>query len=161
MIALACGAFLGQLFEYRVFVNTGVMNTSAWLWYRTSPVKIVARLVLTTVFLSLSLIPMLFATSMEQMVADDSIFGKALVHSIFYIIIPYFTASFMAFGLLRYAFHRMKLDNEESHRLEFQTREQFLKSVGLELSFTRPNQSGSPSKTGRSEFEDTIEMDTM
>ena len=119
MIALACGAFLGQLFEYRVFVNTGVMNTSAWLWYRTSPVKIVARLVLTTVFLSLSLIPMLFATSMEQMVADDSIFGKALVHSIFYIIIPYFTASFMAFGLLRYAFHRMKLDNEESHRLEF------------------------------------------
>ena len=115
------------------------MNTSAWLWYRTSPVKIVARLLLTTAFLSLSLIPMFFAASMEQMVTDDSIFGKALVHSIFFTIIPYFTASFIAFGLLRYVFHRMKLDNEEGHRLEFQTREQFLKSIGLELSFTRHN----------------------
>lgn len=110
------------------------MNTSAWLWYRTSPAKLIARLLLTAGFLSLSVIPMFFAAGMEQMVSDAHIFGKALVHSIFNIMLPYFIASFIAFGLLRYVFHRLKLDNEEGHRLEFQTREQFLKSIGLELS---------------------------
>ena len=92
--------------------------------------------------------------------SGEHIFGKALVHSIFKIMLPYFIASFIAFGLLRYAFHRMKLDNEEGHRLEFQTREQFLKTVGLELSQPSrgPTQHGSAAK---SQYDETIEMDTM
>ena len=135
---MACGSFLGQQFEYRVFVNTGVMNTSAWVWYRTSPVKIVLRMFLTAALLSTSLMPMFFAERMEDMVSDDSYFGKALVGSIFFFIIPYFMASFIAFGLLRYFFYKVKLDNEEGHRLEFQTREQYLNSIGLELDISRP-----------------------
>ena len=138
IIALACGSFLGQQFEYRVFVNTGVMNTSAWLWYRTSPVKTVLRILLTTALLSTSLMPMFFAERMEDMVSDDSYFGKALVGSIFFFMIPYFMASFIAFGLLRYFFYKVKLDNQEGHRLEFQTREQYLKSIGLELDLSGP-----------------------
>ena len=61
VVMIACGAFLGQLFEYSYFVNSGMMNTSAWLWYRTTPVKIVIRLVLTgAMIVTAAIIPMFF-----------------------------------------------------------------------------------------------------
>ena len=44
---------------------------------------------------------------------------KALVHTTFANIIPYFLAGFVAFGLLRYFFFRAKLDNPEAQGNEF------------------------------------------
>ena len=88
------------------------MNNSAWLWYRTNPIKIIIRLILTTALLSLALLPMFFAQRMEDMVSDEYLFGKALVHSLFFIKIPYFIASFLTFGLLRYFFYKVRLDND-------------------------------------------------
>ena len=52
-IAACAGIFCGQFFEYRFFVNTGLMSVSPWLWYRSSPVKILVRFALTASILAI------------------------------------------------------------------------------------------------------------
>ena len=49
IIVLATGALFGQLFESQVMVNTGRLNASQWLWYKTSTSMIAARSLLTLV----------------------------------------------------------------------------------------------------------------
>jgi len=60
-IALAAGAFFGQFFEYRFLVNSRMMDSSAWLWYRTDPVKVIIRLALTGLILAICMLPTKFA----------------------------------------------------------------------------------------------------
>ena len=113
VVAIIAGAFCGQFFEYRFFVNTGLMNSSAWLWWRSPPLKIVLRLVLSTVMFHVCLAPMAFADGLEKQVSEDSLFPRSLVLLVFHRIVPYFLASFVAFGLLRYVSFRLRLDNQE------------------------------------------------
>ena len=64
---------------------------------------------------------------------DQQLFLSALLRSIYHVILPYFLAGFVVFGLLRYVYHKMNLDNPDAVRKEFQTREQYLHDAGLEL----------------------------
>ena len=99
------------------------MNNSPWLWWKSSLPKIGIRMLITTVGLLFCIAPKAFATSMESMISDEQLFPQALVYSLFDTIIPCFAASFLTFGCLRFAFHKMKLDNEMASQGEFQTRE--------------------------------------
>ena len=60
-------------------------------------------------------------------------FYRALVSSLFAIIIPYFLAAFVAFGFLRFLFFKTGLDNPQGYGKEFQSREHYLREIGLEL----------------------------
>ena len=110
--------------------------------------------------------PTAFAKNLELQVPDDQIFLRAFIASLFKFVIPYFLASFVAFGLLRYLSFKLKLDNENAHGQEFQTRAEYLKSIGLELDNTSegPRQSGGrrtrskPAGGNRNTF-DTIELE--
>ena len=133
VIAICAGAFVGQFFEYRWFINTGIMNNSPWLWYKSQTPKILIRLAITSALLIICFAPRLFTGSMATIVSDDYQFSQALLYSIFDITLPCFAASFVAFGLLRFIFHKMKLDNEMASQGEFQTREQYLREIGLEF----------------------------
>ena len=57
--------------------------------------------------------PMAFADGLEKQVSEDSLFPRSLVLLVFHRIVPYFLASFVAFGLLRYVSFRLRLDNQE------------------------------------------------
>lgn len=126
-IACAAGALFGQFFEYRCFVNTGAMNISAWTWYQAAPVKIVLRFLVTLVIVLLCLFPITLESvasvnmgaGFESLADDDQLFLSALLRSIYHVILPYFLSSFVVFGLLRYMFHKMKLDNPDAARKEF------------------------------------------
>ena len=57
--------------------------------------------------------------SFESMADEDQMFLSALLRSLYQVILPYFMAGFVVFGLLRYAFHKMNLDNPDAVRKEF------------------------------------------
>ena len=117
----------GQFFEYRCFVNSGAMNISAWTWYQAKPVKIVLRFLVTLIIVLICLFPITlgYVTSVnmgagfESLAEDDQLFLSALLRSIYHTMFPYFLTSFVVFGLLRYVFHKMKLDNPDAVRKEF------------------------------------------
>lgn len=86
---------------------------------------------------------------------------------LFRAIVPYFGSAFVAFGMLRYISWRIGLDNQDVHGQEFNTRAEYLKSIGLELAETS-SMSGKAARRGnraannqRSDFDNTIEMDTL
>lgn len=87
------------------------MNNSAWLWYRSSPLKIIARLVLSIAIFIFSLAPFAFAKGLEGQVAEDQYFLRAFLYAVFQNIVPFFDAAFITFGLLRYMSFWLKLDN--------------------------------------------------
>ena len=103
------------------------MNISAWTWYQAPPVKIVLRFLVTLVIVLLCLFPITLESvasvnmgaGFESLADDDQLFLSALLRSIYHVILPYFLSSFVVFGLLRYMFHKMKLDNPDAARKEF------------------------------------------
>ena len=109
------------------------MNGSQWLWYRTSPIKIILRIILTLGGYFLCLAPMAFTTGLQNSVSEEQVFVRAFVSQIFSAIVPYFLASFVAFGIIRFVCFKVGLDNQEARNAEFCTRAEYLKSIGLEL----------------------------
>jgi len=69
-------------------------------------------------------------------------------------------AAFVAFGFLRFLFFKTGLDNTKGHGREFQSREQYLKDIGLELDQSyKP--SGNESQTTKTSFDNSIELEHM
>ena len=130
---MAAGAFIGQMFEYRYFVNTGLINNCAWAWYKSSPLKVVLRILATAVALFICLVPIAFSDGIVEQLDEDQIFGRATLRMIFSFILPGFLVGFVAFGMLRFLFNKFKLDNDDAQGKEFRTREQYLRDIGLEL----------------------------
>ena len=94
---------------------------------------------------------------------EEQVFVRAFTAQIFRSIVPYFLASFVAFGLLRYVCFRVGLENSDVRGAEFSTRAEYLKSIGLEL-VDAPRASASSRRgksNNRSSFDNTIEMDTL
>ena len=148
MIALAAGSFMGQFFEYRFFINTGLMSTSAWLWWRTSPVKVIVRFILQGVAMWLCFMPKLAGPPIVELIPEEYAFWRALVDSCFTCIIPCFLCAFVTFGLLRFVFFKLSLDNTEVQGKEFETREQYLRDVGLELDLDHSGRVGGMGSKG-------------
>ena len=103
------------------------MNISAWTWYQGKPVKIALRFLVTLLIVLICLFPITleavvsvnFGAGFESLADEDQLFLSALLRSIYHVVFPYFMASFVVFGLLRYVFHKMKLDNPDAVRKEF------------------------------------------
>ena len=169
-MAIVAGAFCGQWFEYNMFVNTGRMNSSAWLWYRSTPFKIIIRILFTMMCFFFISLPAAMLASGEKQVSEEQYLLRAFTAQLLSEIVPNFLHSFAAFGLLRYASYRFGLDNQEVRGQEFNTRAEYLKSIGLELADATSEHSGPAGRRGNrrvgnkrhSSFsENTIEMETI
>ena len=77
--------------------------------------------------------PAVVAESFIGNISGEQVFVSAFAVQLFNAIVPYFLASFVAFGLIRYLCFKIRLDNQEVRNAEFWTRAEYLKSIGLEL----------------------------
>jgi hypothetical protein len=51
IIAAAFGSIIGQLFEWQLFINRGLLKSSQWTWHETSFLPAIARIIATFGFI--------------------------------------------------------------------------------------------------------------
>jgi hypothetical protein len=100
IVCLAMGAQMGQFFEWIFFVNRNNLNSSQWIWNQTSPLKTIARIIITLCFI--------FVCDAPALIFDKSISMETETGLIWHFFIvgclPFFLVGFGVFGFLRALF---------------------------------------------------------
>ena len=130
VIGAVYGTILGQLFEYKVIVNTNVLNVSPWTWHESDPVRALIRVALTFgALLSFGALSYFVeAHDIFDMQHSDVEFAEGYLVGY---LLPSFIVSFILFAFGRLFFNRLHLDNANATGLEFESRVEVLRRKGL------------------------------
>ena len=130
--AIIAGILCGQIYEYRYLVNTGRLNASQWGWYRSSPLKIAMRVLVTVLVLAPIYGFRILSSMLLANTVDENVYGRVLISFVIGSAVPSFLVGLLMFGHLRMLFHKVGLDAEEAHGKAFEPRRAFIESIGLE-----------------------------
>ena len=102
-IGILGGAFLGHLIEMKL-LKLNISNVS---WHKTSPLKVVIRIILTLVTIALSILPYFLFFPDEE---EPELLKIWLLKYFF----CFFFSAFFIFGFLRLVFYKLRLINESA-----------------------------------------------
>lgn len=126
IVAVATGSLFGQFYEHQAFANTGKLNSSQWLWYRTSLPVSIGRCVLTLLITGPVMAIRFFTPAIVFSMKDGyPLIARVLVNLCLVQFVPFFFTAFVAFAFLRVIFTKLRLDNADAIGKEFDQQENY------------------------------------
>ena len=109
IVAIATGSIFGSFFEAQVFVNSGRLNSSTWLWNKTSIGPFFMRVLVTVLIVGpLMIFRSLLLHIVFEMREDGSpLESRVATYTVLVEIIPFFTTGFVVFAFLRLISNKM------------------------------------------------------
>jgi hypothetical protein len=127
IIAAAFGSICGQLTEWKLFSNNGVLKGSQWTWHETTFLNTVIRVVFTLLFLVFVVVVPSFMNIAGSMASkSDAVFFQTYI---LFNVLPSFAAGFFIFACSRVVFKQFSQMPEGDH--DYETREEFLARRGI------------------------------